>query len=110
VEISGFREISNLNGQKFRELGTSIADRLPAESLTSLLPDNWAKSNPQHVLVHRIDESRRAANRKRAKRESRRRLATPPAGTTTPPAPPDSPQTASSKSDAAKPDATSRAP
>ena len=110
VEVPDFRDISSLTATEFRALGTKLAGQLPSESLTTLLPDNWAKSNPQHVLVHRIDESRRAANRKRAKRESRRRLATPPAGTTTPPAPPDSPQTAPSKSDAAKPDATSRAP
>jgi hypothetical protein len=72
------------------------------------LPDNWAKNNPQHVLVHRIEESRRAANRRRDQRESRRRLAITPAGTATAASPPDPSNTGPPKSDAAKPDATSR--
>src|SRR5262249_35593152 len=33
--------------------------------LESLLPDRWAASHPQHVLEHRLDESRRKAARQR---------------------------------------------
>ncbi len=53
------------------------------------LPDNREKNNPQHVLVHRVEESPRAANRRRDNRESRRRLAITPAGTATAASPPD---------------------
>ena len=74
------------------------------------LPDNWAKNNPQHVLVHRVEESRQAANRRRDRRESRRRLAITPAGTATTASPPDPSNTGPPKSDGAKPDATSRGP
>jgi hypothetical protein len=87
-----------------------LAGQLPTESLTALLPDNWAKNNPQHVLVHRVQESRQAANRRRDKRESRRRLATTPAGTATAASPPDPSNTGPPKSDAARHDATSRGP
>jgi hypothetical protein len=80
------------------------------ERRTWPLPDNWAKNNPQHVLVHRVEESRRAANRRRDSRESRRRLAITPAGTATAASPPDPSNTGPPKSDAAKPDATSRGP
>ena len=40
--------------------------------LESLLPDRWAASHPEHVLQHRLDESRRRAARKKATRERRR--------------------------------------
>ena len=40
--------------------------------LASLLPDRWAASHPEHVLQHRLDESRRRAARKKATRERRR--------------------------------------
>jgi hypothetical protein len=40
--------------------------------LGSLLPDRWAASHPEHVLQHRLDESRRRAARKKATRERRR--------------------------------------
>jgi transposase len=40
--------------------------------LESLLPDRWAASHPEHVLQHRLDESRRKAARKKATRERRR--------------------------------------
>jgi transposase len=40
--------------------------------LESLLPDRWAVSHPEHVLQHRLDESRRRAARKKATRERRR--------------------------------------
>lgn len=40
--------------------------------LESLLPDQWAASHPEHVLQHRVDESRRRAARLKATRERRR--------------------------------------
>jgi transposase len=40
--------------------------------LASLLPDRWAASHPEHVLQHRLDESRRRAARQKATRERRR--------------------------------------
>jgi hypothetical protein len=38
----------------------------------SLLPDRWAARHPEHVLQHRLDESRRRAARQKATRERRR--------------------------------------
>jgi transposase len=43
--------------------------------LESLLPDRWAASHPEHVLQHRLDESRRKAARQKAMRERRRERA-----------------------------------
>jgi hypothetical protein len=40
--------------------------------LESLLPDRWAASHPEHVLPHRLDESRRKAAQQKATRERRR--------------------------------------
>jgi transposase len=40
--------------------------------LESLLPDCWAASHPEHVLQHRLDESRRRAARQKTKRQERR--------------------------------------
>ena len=37
--------------------------------LEALLPDRWAASHPEHVLEHRLDESRRKAARQKATRE-----------------------------------------
>jgi len=37
-----------------------------------LLPDRWAASHPEHVLQHRIDESRRKAARQKERRQDRR--------------------------------------
>gem|GEM_PF-3023333 len=110
VDVPDFRDVSGMTAAEFRTLGMTLASQLPTESLTALLLDNWATNNPQHVLVHRIEESRRAANRKRDKRESRRRLATTPAGTVTAASPPDPSNTGPPKPDAAGPDANSRAP
>ena len=45
--------------------------------LESLLPDRWAASHPEHVLQHRLDESRRRAARQKARREHRRAKARP---------------------------------
>ena len=40
--------------------------------LESLLPDRWAASHPEHVLTHRLEESRRKAARQQATRKARR--------------------------------------
>ena len=44
--------------------------------LEALLPDRWATSHPEHVLKHRLEESRRKATRRKEKREQRRASAT----------------------------------
>jgi transposase len=41
-------------------------------NLESLLPDRWGASHPEHVLQHRLDESRRTAARQKERRERRR--------------------------------------
>jgi transposase len=41
-------------------------------NLEGLLPDRWAASHPEHVLKHRLDESRRKAARQKEKRQRRR--------------------------------------
>jgi transposase len=45
--------------------------------LESLLPDRWAASHPEHVLQHRLDESRRKATRQKEARQDRRAIAGP---------------------------------
>jgi transposase len=40
--------------------------------LEPLLPDRWAANHPDHVLKHRLDESRRKATRKKETRQRRR--------------------------------------
>jgi transposase len=40
--------------------------------LASMLPDRWAASHPEHVLQHRLDESRRKAARQKEARMRRR--------------------------------------
>jgi transposase len=45
--------------------------------LESLLPDRWAASHPEHVLQHRLDESRRKESRQKAARQERRAMAGP---------------------------------
>jgi transposase len=40
--------------------------------LEPLLPDRWATNHPEHVLKHRLDESRRKATRKKEARRRRR--------------------------------------
>jgi transposase len=40
--------------------------------LEALLPDRWAASHPEHVLQHRLDESRQKAARQTARRQRRR--------------------------------------
>ena len=43
------------------------------ESLERLLPDRWAAAHPEHVLNHRLDESREKARRRDQRRAARRR-------------------------------------
>ena len=43
--------------------------------LEAMLPDQWAAANPQHVLTHRLEESRTRAAAKRERRRQRRNLA-----------------------------------
>ena len=40
--------------------------------LEPLLPDRWAASHPEHILQHRLDESRRKATRQKERRQDRR--------------------------------------
>jgi transposase len=43
--------------------------------LEAMLPDRWAAAHPEHVLPHRLDESRRKAARKKQARQARRERA-----------------------------------
>jgi transposase len=43
------------------------------DSLGRLLPDRWAAAHPEHVLNHRLDESREKARRRDQRRAERRR-------------------------------------
>jgi transposase len=45
------------------------------EDLESLLPDRWGASHPEHILQHRLDESRRKEARQKARRQGRRAAA-----------------------------------
>ena len=45
--------------------------------LEPLLPDRWEASHPEHVLQHRLDESRRKAARQKEARQARRAGARP---------------------------------
>ena len=38
----------------------------------NLLPDRWGRSHPEHVLTHRLEESREKARRRDARRAERR--------------------------------------
>jgi transposase len=44
------------------------------EVLTNLLPDHWALAHPEHVLTHRLEESRQKAQRRDQRRARRPRL------------------------------------
>ena len=72
VDVPDFTDASILTGKEFRELGMSLANQLPGEALTAMLPDHWAAAHPKQVLVHRIEEARQVANRKRDDRQKRR--------------------------------------
>ena len=43
-------------------------------SLLRLLPDRWAQTHPEHILTHRLNESREKARRRDARRSHRRPL------------------------------------
>jgi transposase len=45
--------------------------------LEPLLPDRWAANHPEHVLQHRLDESRRKAARQKEARQRRRAIVRP---------------------------------
>jgi transposase len=45
--------------------------------LEPLLPDRWAANHPEHVLQHRLDESRRKAARQKEARQRRRAITGP---------------------------------
>jgi hypothetical protein len=42
------------------------------ERVEELLPDRWGRSHPEHVLTHRLEESRETARRRDARRADRR--------------------------------------
>jgi hypothetical protein len=42
------------------------------QSLERLLPDRWAEKHPEHVLSHRLEESRQKAQRRDQRRAARR--------------------------------------
>jgi len=46
------------------------------EFLAGLLPDRWALAHPEHVLTHRLEESRQKAQQRDQRREARRRQST----------------------------------
>jgi transposase len=43
------------------------------DRVEDLLPDRWGQSHPEHVLTHRLEESREKARRRDARRAERRR-------------------------------------
>lgn len=43
------------------------------ERVEDLLPDRWGQGHPEHVLTHRLEESREKARRRDARRAERRR-------------------------------------
>src|SRR4051812_5825684 len=43
------------------------------ERIEDLLPDRWGQSHPEHVLTHRLEESRERARRRDARRAERRK-------------------------------------
>jgi transposase len=59
---------------------TDVLRRLPAllptdaAAISELLPDRWAKTHPENVLIPRIEESRQAVERRRQRRAARRLL------------------------------------
>ena len=55
-----------------------VYTRLPtmsAEELPALLPNQWIKEHPQHLLSQRVYEALDRAQRARERREERRRAA-----------------------------------
>ncbi len=72
VDVPDCTAASDLTGTEFRKLGMSLANQLPGEAMTAMLPDHWAAAHPKQVLVHRIEEARQVANRKLDDRQKRR--------------------------------------
>ncbi len=44
------------------------------DRVEDLLPDRWGRSHPEHVLTHRLEESREKARRRDARRAERRKV------------------------------------
>ena len=59
-----------------REVILQLSVDSTREFLETLLPDRWALAHPEHVLNHRLDESRQKAQRRDQRREARRRQST----------------------------------
>ncbi len=55
-----------------REVILRLAADGEGTDLESLLPDHWAAAHSEHVLEHRLEESRRKAARQKATRDHRR--------------------------------------
>jgi hypothetical protein len=55
-----------------RDVIMQLAVDSSPEQLTRLLPDRWAVAHPEHVLGHRLDESRQKARRRDERRSDRR--------------------------------------
>jgi transposase len=54
-----------------RDVILQLAVDVSPESLTALLPDHWAAAHPEHVLSHRVEESREKARRRDERRAMR---------------------------------------
>jgi transposase len=55
-----------------RDVILQLAVDASPETLDRLLPDRWALTHPEHVLNHRLEESRQKAQRRDQRREARR--------------------------------------
>jgi hypothetical protein len=49
-----------------------VVRHLGNRTLTKLLPERWALMHPEHVLTHRLEESRQKAHRRDERRGMRR--------------------------------------
>jgi hypothetical protein len=52
-----------------RDLILQLAVDASRDSMVRLLPDRWAQLNPEHVLTHRLEESRQKAQRATSARQ-----------------------------------------
>jgi transposase len=57
-----------------REVILALSVDARPEQVEALLPDRWAKAHPEHVLTHRLEESRQKARQRDRKRAERRTL------------------------------------
>jgi transposase len=55
-----------------RDVILQLSVEVSPESLARLLPDRWAQAHPEHVLPHRVEESRQKAQRRDERRGMRR--------------------------------------